>query len=241
MMEVIPAIDILDGRCVRLTQGDYAQKVVYTSSPLEVAQAFESFGARRLHLVDLDGARTGKISNLPILSQIALHTSLQIDFSGGIKSLQDVQHVLDSGATWVTLGSLAAKEVVLTRHILQKFGPEKVILSADVKEETLYIHGWVDPTSWHVYDFIHLYQKEGAQHFFCTDITRDGMLSGPSVALYQKILSAFPDLYLIASGGIASTEDLAQLKAMGCRGAIVGKALYEGKIPLTLWHTHTYE
>ncbi len=232
-MEIIPAIDIINGACVRLTQGDYNQKTVYSSHPLDVAKQFEDQGIRTLHLVDLDGAKNGKITNLYVLETIAKHTNLQIDFGGGVKTAEDVQQILNAGANWVTIGSLAVKQPEVMTEFIQTIGAEKFMLGADVKNEWLQIHGWMENTQVHVYEFIAQYLKQGVRRFFCTDISKDGMLQGPSVDLYKNIIAHFPEIFFIASGGVSSMDDLYQLKACGCRGAIVGKAIYEGKISLS--------
>ena len=238
-MEIIPAIDIINGACVRLTQGDYSQKTVYSSQPLDVAKKIEDQGIRTLHLVDLDGAKNGKITNLHVLETIAKHTNLQIDFGGGVKTADDVQQILNAGASWITIGSLAVKQPEVMTELIQTIGAEKFMLGADVKNEWLQIHGWIESTQVHVYEFIAQYLKQGVQRFFCTDISKDGMLEGPAVDLYKNIITQFPEIFFIASGGVSSMDDLYQLKACGCKAAIVGKAIYEGKISLAelnLWN-----
>ncbi len=231
-MQIIPAIDIIDGKCVRLTQGDYDQKTIYHESPLEVAKEFEEAGLQRLHLVDLDGAKAGAVQNWKVLETIAKKTSLQIDFGGGIKTEADLQKVFDAGANFATIGSLAVKNPEIFSNWLQKYGPEKFLLGADVKGEMIAVSGWLETSEELVYDFIQQYLDKGIQQLFCTDISKDGKLEGPSINLYKEIIRKFPSLYFIASGGVANVDDLYQLKEIGCKGAIVGKAIYEGRITL---------
>lgn len=232
-MQIIPAIDIIDGKCVRLTQGDYAQKKIYNEHPLEVAKEFEDAGLQRLHLVDLDGAKAGAVKNWKVLETIASKTGLVIDFGGGIKKEEDVTIVFNSGATLATIGSLAVKnEFEFVKWLLQ-FGADKFLLGADVKEEKIAVGGWLETTDIWIYDFIQKYIGHGVQQIFCTDVSKDGKLEGPSIELYKNIISKFPKLHFIASGGVADMKDLEELKAIGCSGAIVGKAIYEGKISLT--------
>ncbi len=229
-MEIIPAIDIIDGKCVRLTQGDYAQQKVYNAHPLEVAKEFEAAGLQRLHLVDLDGAREGKVKNWKVLEQLAGKTSLAIDFGGGIKQEQDLRIVFESGAAYATIGSLAVKEETIFVGWLKNWGPEKFLLGADVRDEKIAVAGWQETTDINIMDFIRLYTGHGIRQLFCTDISKDGKLEGPGLDLYRDILSEFPGLRFIASGGVSSMDDLEQLAAIGCSGAIVGKAIYEGRI-----------
>jgi len=231
-MQIIPAIDIIDGKCVRLTQGDYAQKTVYNDNPLEVAKQFESAGLQRLHLVDLDGAKAGGVKNWRVLETIAANTKLVIDFGGGIKKEDDVQVVFNSGASFATVGSIAVKNESLFVEWLEKFGAEKFLLGADVKEEKIAVGGWLETTDIVIYDFIQKYIDHGVKQIFCTDVSKDGKLEGPSVELYKTIISKFPGLYFIASGGVSSMEDLEELRAIGCSAAIVGKAIYEGRIDI---------
>jgi len=231
-MHLIPAIDIIDGKCVRLTQGDYAQKTVYNNDPLEVAKQFEDAGLTRLHLVDLDGAKAGKVTNGKVLESIAKHTSLIIDFGGGIKTASDLQTVFDSGAALATIGSLAVKDEALFTQWLEKYGAQKFLLGADVKNEKIAVGGWLETTDIDVIGFIRKYVEKGISQVFCTDVSKDGKLEGPSIELYQKIIQAFPQLYFIASGGVSSVADLEALKNIGCKGAIVGKAIYEQRISL---------
>ncbi len=231
-MQIIPAIDIIDGKCVRLTQGDYDQKTIYHESPLEVAKEFEEAGLQRLHLVDLDGAKAGAVQNWKVLETIAKKTFLQIDFGGGIKTEADLQKVFDAGASFATIGSLAVKNPEIFSNWLQKYGPEKFLLGADVKGEMIAVSGWLETSEELVYDFIQQYLDKGIQQLFCTDISKDGKLEGPSINLYKEIIRKFPSLYFIASGGVANVDDLYQLKEIGCKGVIVGKAIYEGRITL---------
>lgn len=231
-MQIIPAIDIIDGKCVRLTQGDYAQKTVYNEHPLEVAKQFEAAGLTRLHLVDLDGAKAGTVKNWKVLESIAGKTSLVIDFGGGIKQENDVRIVFDSGASLATIGSLAVKSEGVFVEWLSTFGAEKFLLGADVKAEKIAVSGWLETTDIWIYDFLRKYIGHGIQQVFCTDVSKDGKLEGPAIALYRQILCEFPDLHLIASGGVSNLEDLEQLATIGCKGAIVGKAIYENRISL---------
>ena len=231
-MTIIPAIDIIDGKCVRLTQGDYEQKTIYNENPLEVALQFESIGIKRLHLVDLDGAKLGKIVNYKVLEAIATKTSLSIDFGGGIKTDDDIDTVFNYGADLATVGSIAVKNKVLFFSWIKKYGAKKLFLGADVKSEKIAIGGWFETTDISIYDFIEENLAEGIQHIFCTDISKDGLLQGPSVDLYKKIINKFPTINLTASGGVSNTTDLIELKNMGCSAAIVGKAIYEGRITM---------
>src|SRR5688572_6888822 len=226
-MEIIPAIDIIEGKCVRLTQGDYEQKKVYNEHPLEVAKQFENVGLQRLHLVDLDGAKAGAVKNWKVLETIAAKTSLVIDFGGGIKTEKDVNIVFDSGAALATIGSLAVKNEAEFVKWLLTYGADKFLLGADVKEEKITVGGWLEATDIWIYDFLHQYIEKGVQQVFCTDVSKDGLLAGPSTELYKKIIEKFPDLHFIASGGVSSMEDLETLAEIGCKGAIVGKAIYE--------------
>ncbi len=231
-MQIIPAIDIIDGKCVRLTHGDYSQKKIYNEHPLEVARQFEDAGLQRLHLVDLDGAKEGRVKNWKVLEAIAGKTSMVIDFGGGIKAEKDVQIVFDSGAALATVGSMAVKEKETFLQWLQKFGADKFLLGADVKKEKLTISGWTEETEIWIYDFIEAYSQQGVQQIFCTDVAKDGALEGPSTELYKSILEKFPDLHFIASGGVSSIDDVYQLHDIGCKGVIIGKAIYEGRVQL---------
>lgn len=229
-MQIIPAIDIIDGKCVRLTEGDYSQKKIYNENPLEVALAFEDAGLQRLHLVDLDGAKAGAVKNWKVLEKIATKTKLIIDFGGGIKTEKDVQIVFESGSALATVGSIAVKDEALFVSWLQQFGAENFLLGADVKNEKIAIGGWLETTDIWIYDFIEKYIKHGVEQIFCTDVSKDGRLEGPSTELYKNIITKFPQLHFIASGGVASLDDLKILRDIGCKAAIVGKAIYEGRI-----------
>jgi phosphoribosylformimino-5-aminoimidazole carboxamide ribotide isomerase len=231
-IEIIPAIDILHGKCVRLTQGDYASQKIYNENPLEVALQFEDAGLNRLHLVDLDGAKAGKIRNWNVLETIAGKTSLIIDFGGGISSYEDLRIVFDSGASFATVGSIAVKNEDLFLEWMFAYGSDKFILGADVRDEKIAISGWIVDTEIRIYDFIEKYSTAGIKQLFCTDIKMDGILSGPSFELYGKILERFPDLHFIGSGGVRSIDDIFKLEHAGCKGVIVGKAIYEGLISL---------
>lgn len=232
MIEIIPAIDIIQGKCVRLTQGDYAQKTTYNENPLEVAKAFEDAGIRRLHVVDLDGAKAQHIVNYKSLEKIASSTKLVIDFGGGLKSDDDLRIAFESGAAMITGGSIAVKNPDIFLQWIAKYGSEKLILGADVKNEKIAVTGWTENTEIELMPFIEKYTSEGIDKVICTDISKDGMLQGPSLALYQKILQQFPALYLIASGGVSSLDDLNKLAEAKVPAVIFGKAFYEGKITL---------
>lgn len=231
-MEMIPAIDIIDGKCVRLSQGDYAQKIIYHENPLEVAKQFEGAGLQRLHLVDLDGAKASHIVNQKTLQEISKHTKLNIDFGGGIKTDEDIKIAFDCGASQITAGSIAVKSRDTVLRWLDKYGAEKIILGADVKNEMIAVSGWQEKSSTHLFGFLKDYVAHGIQYVICTDISKDGMLQGSSIELYQKILQEFPSLKLIASGGVSDINELKVLSEAGLHGAIVGKAIYEGKISL---------
>lgn len=231
-MQIIPAIDIIDGKCVRLTQGDYQQKKVYNEHPLEVALEFEAAGLQRLHLVDLDGAKAGAVKNWKVLETIAAKTKLVIDFGGGIKTDKDVDIVFNSGAALATVGSIAVKNELEFVKWLLTYGADKFLLGADVKDEKIAVGGWLETTDIWIYDFIAKYIAHGVQQIFCTDVSKDGLLQGPAVELYQNIIKQFPQLHFIASGGVSNMEDVRQLQAIGCSGVIIGKAIYEGRITI---------
>lgn len=231
-MKIIPAIDIIDGKCVRLVKGDYSQQTIYYEDPLDAALQFEYAGLTRLHLVDLDGAKFGEVKNWEVLERIASKTSLNIDFSGGISSLASVQKAFDSGAAFISVGSIAVMDETEFTNWLKIFSPDKFIVGADVKNETIVIRGWTETTSLTVMELIEKYKLRGVKNFFCTDVGRDGLLQGPSIDLYKKILNAHPSIDLIASGGISNITDLEILREAGCNGAIIGKAIYENKISL---------
>ena len=231
-MQIIPAIDLIDGKCVRLTEGDYTQKKIYNEDPLEVAKAFEGIGLMRLHLVDLDGAKAGEVVNWKVLEKIANQTSLQIDFGGGIKTESTLKSVLDTGARYATIGSLAVKNRNLFEEWIERFGAAVFMLGADVYEEKIAIGGWIEKTDIDVYAFMQSYIDKGLKQMFCTDIQKDGKLEGPSIDLYKKMISKFSNLELIASGGVSKMQDLIELRTIGCSAAIVGKAIYENRISL---------
>ena len=231
-MEIIPAIDIIEGKCVRLTQGDYSQKKIYNENPLEVAMQFEDAGLRRLHLVDLDGAKQKSVQNWKVLEMIASKTGLVIDFGGGINSENDVRIVFESGAALATVGSIAVNNEFEFVKWLMIFGPEKFLLGADVKDQMIAIHGWTQTSAINIFDFIENYSSKGVQQIFCTDVSKDGKLEGPSIDLYKEIIGRFNDLYFVASGGVAGIDDLYELEGIGCQAAIVGKAIYENRLSL---------
>ena len=230
MIELIPAIDIIDGKCVRLSQGDYNSKKVYNENPVEVAKELEAHGIRRLHVVDLDGAVSHHVVNYRTLEQIASRTSLVIDFGGGVKSDEDLIIAFESGAQMVTGGSIAVQNPERFCHWLQTYGSERIILGADVKDHKIAVNGWKDESACELFPFLKDYVGKGVRKVICTDINCDGMLQGPSISLYKEMLETYPDLYLIASGGVGSTEDIRQLEATGIPAVIFGKALYEGRI-----------
>ena len=229
-MRIIPAIDIINGECVRLSKGDYNKKTVYSKNVLDVAKNFEDNGIQFLHLVDLDGAKQNRIINYKILEKISSQTNLIIDFGGGLKSEEDIKIAFESGAKQVTLGSVAIKNPELFLKSLEKYGSEKIILGADARKEKIAISGWLEESESNIYDFIKEKIKIGIQYVISTDIDKDGMLEGPSFDLYEKIIGENPNIKLIASGGITSASDLEKVKSIGCEGAIIGKALYENRI-----------
>lgn len=231
-MYIIPAIDIIDGKCVRLTQGDYAQKKVYNEDPLEVAKQYEDIGLNRLHLVDLDGAKAKRIINYRVLEKIASKTNLTIDFGGGLKSDEDVRIAFESGAAQITGGTIAVKDEVTFLRWLSHYGAERIILGADVKEGFIAVSGWQEKSDLELAPFIQKYTAEGIQYIICTDIAKDGLLKGSSVDLYRQLLEQFPEAKLIASGGVTTMDELNELREIGCYGAIIGKAIYEGKLQL---------
>ena len=231
-IEIIPAIDLIDAKCVRLSQGDYNQKTIYNEKPLEVAKMFEDAGITRLHLVDLDGAKAKHIVNYKVLETIAGKTNLVIDFGGGLKSDKDLEIAFNSGAAMVTGGSIAVKEKDTFLSWLEKFGSEKIILGADAKDGNIAVSGWLETTELGVIDFISEFHKQGISKVISTDISRDGMLSGPSFELYADIMKKLPKVEIIASGGIATMNDILKLDEMGVPGVITGKAIYENRITL---------
>ncbi len=232
-MLIIPAIDIIDGKCVRLTKGNYDTKIIYNENPVDAAKTFEDSGITHLHLVDLDGAKKSEVVNWKVLENIASQTTLQIDFSGGIKTKQSAQQAFDSGAAQITVGSLAAKNPKEFVDWIWEFGEEKLILGADVIKDKIAIHGWQESSTKDIYSYLDYFFEEGIDYVLCTDVSKDGMLQGPSIDLYKDILEEYEEIKLIASGGVSSLEDLNQLKEIGCYAAIVGKAFYEGRISLS--------
>ena len=232
MIELIPAIDIIDGKCVRLSQGDYDTKKVYNENPLEVAKEFEANGIRRLHVVDLDGAKSKHVVNYRTLEMIATRTSLVIDFGGGIKTDEDMRIAFENGAQMVTLGSVAVKNPDLFKKWLIQYGAEKIILGADAKNKRIAVSGWMEESSRELIPFLRDYTKEGIYKVLCTDISKDGMLQGPSIELYKEIMKEFPEMHLIASGGVSCLEDIIALEEAGIPAVVFGKALYEGRITM---------
>lgn len=232
MIQIVPAIDVIEGKCVRLTQGDYCTQKIYNEDPLEVAKRFEDHGIRRLHVVDLDGARSGQIINHRTLEKLATHTSLIIDFGGGLKREKDLEIAFDCGAQMVTGGSIAVKDPDTFTRWIATFGSERILLGADTKEGKIAINGWKETSDQEIIPFIESYRKRGIRQVICTDIQYDGMLSGPSIPLYREIMKAIPDIALTASGGVGSLQDIEQLDEAGLPAVIVGKALYEGRIQL---------
>ena len=231
-MRIIPAIDIIDGKCVRLSKGDYDTKKIYNENPLEVAKSFEAHGIEYLHLVDLDGAKSSRIVNYKILEQIASKTSLKIDFGGGLKSDSDLKIAFESGAIMVTGGSIAVKQPEVFTAWIEKFGCEKIILGADVKDRKIAVSGWEETTDHELFPFIESYRRKGITKVICTDISKDGMLEGPAVDLYKEMKEALPGIHIIASGGVSSVSDIEELEQAGIPSVIFGKAIYEGKIQL---------
>ncbi len=231
-MRIIPAIDLIDGKCVRLTQGDYAQKKVYNENPLEVAKMFQDAGLKYLHLVDLDGAKAGNVVNWKVVESICKHTNLTVDFGGGVKTDVEINRLFDYGVGQVNLGSIAVKNPDLVQRWIEQFGAAKIILSADVKDEQIAINGWMESAALSITDFIGDYLKRGITFVTCTDISTDGMLTGPNTGLYSKLLKAFPSIKLIASGGVSGIEDIDALGKIKVDGVIVGKAIYEGRLTL---------
>jgi phosphoribosylformimino-5-aminoimidazole carboxamide ribotide isomerase len=231
-VDIIPAIDIIGGNCVRLTEGDFAQQKTYDSHPLEVAKRFENYGIRRLHLVDLDGARERKPVNLKVLESIAKNTALHIDFGGGLQSDEAVQRAFDAGAHQVTAGSIAVREPEKVSAWMQTFGADRIIIGADYRDNLISIAAWTEQTSLTLADFISSYLSRGASTFICTDVSKDGKLQGPATATYRQLAEQYPQAHLIASGGVTTVQDLEELSEAGLSGAIIGKAIYEGTILL---------
>jgi phosphoribosylformimino-5-aminoimidazole carboxamide ribotide isomerase len=232
MIELIPAIDIIDGQCVRLTKGDYDQKTVYNDSPVEVAKGFEALGFKRLHVVDLDGAKSKHIVNSHVLSRISAETKLTIDFGGGIKTDEDIEKAFASGAAMVTVGSIAVTHPELFMGWLEKYGAERMILGADVRHGKISINGWKEDSSEDLLPFLKKYIEAGVKNVLCTEISKDGTLAGPAIDLYCQVMDAYPQLHLIASGGVSSKEDIIALDAAGIPAVVFGKAIYEGRIDL---------
>jgi phosphoribosylformimino-5-aminoimidazole carboxamide ribotide isomerase len=232
MIRIVPAIDVIGGKCVRLTQGDYEQKTVYNEDPLEVAKMFEDHGIKYLHLVDLDGARQKHVVNQRILERIATRTDLTIDFGGGIKTDADLKIVFDSGAAQATIGSVAVTSPELFESWIQSYSPEKMILGADAKDGKIAVSGWMDVTDLNIFDFFADYQKKQVKYVLCTDISRDGMLEGTAMDLYIQLVDRFPELKIIASGGVTEIKEIDQLNEKGLFAVIIGKAIYEGRIRL---------
>ncbi len=237
-MRIIPAIDIIDGQCVRLSKGDYDTKKIYNENPLEVAKEFEAHGIEHLHLVDLDGAKSKHIVNHKVLEQIASKTNLKIDFGGGLKTDDDLRIAFESGAQQITGGSIAVKDKEIFTRWIETYGADKIILGADALDEKIAVSGWQEESKEELLPFIQSYQEKGIQYVICTDISKDGMLEGPSFDLYTKILNSVSDLKLIASGGISTFDELPRLAEMGCEGTIIGKAIYENRISLKQLETY---
>jgi phosphoribosylformimino-5-aminoimidazole carboxamide ribotide isomerase len=231
-MLIIPAIDLIDGKCVRLTKGDYSSIKTYSNDPLEVAKQFEAHGLNHLHLVDLDGAKSKHIINYNVLEKLATKTNLKIDFGGGVKSDQDIKIAFECGAQKITGGSIAVHNKKIFENWISLYGSNKIILGADVKNERIALNGWIETSDENLINFIEYYKEKGIKEVICTDVSKDGMLQGPSIKLYKKILAKFKDIQLIASGGVAKISDLIELSSIGCKGVIIGKAIYEKKIKL---------
>jgi len=231
-IKIIPAIDTIKGRCVRLTKGDYDTEKVYSEDPLQVAKGFEELGITRLHLVDLEGAKSGHIGNSEVLRRVASGTNLKIDFGGGVKSDEDIELAFQCGANQVTGGSIAVSNPEMFEKWMSKYGSEKMILGADVRNEMVSISGWKEDSDCHLFKFLENYQKKGVKTVICTDISKDGMLQGPAVELYQSVMKEFPNLELVASGGVGNIEDVRILNEIGCWGVIIGKAIYEKRIDM---------
>jgi phosphoribosylformimino-5-aminoimidazole carboxamide ribotide isomerase len=230
MIEIIPAIDIMNGKCVRLSQGDFQTQKIYSESPAEIAKQFEEAGIKRLHVVDLDGAKKGSIVNIHVLENIASQTKLKIDFGGGIKSTEDAEKVFSAGASIINIGSIAIKQPEIVVEWIEKFGAAKILLGADVRDEKIVINGWQQSTDLNIVVYLKDWSSKKMNNVFCTDVSKDGLLQGVSVNLYKKILEAIPGIHLTASGGVSLIKDVEELEAIGCSGVIIGKALYEGRI-----------
>lgn len=232
-MQIIPAIDIIDGKCVRLTEGDYSKKTLYNSTPLEMAKLYQDHGLERLHVVDLDGAKAGKIVNWTSIEEISSNTTMEIDFGGGVKSADDVARIIDLGIRFVTIGSMAVKHPEIFQHWISQFGPENFMLGADVKNGKIMISGWQEESSFELVSFLNTYTNLGIRNVFCTDISKDGKLEGPSFELYKALKLSFPQLNIIASGGVSCMNDIYKLQESNCDGVIIGKAIYENRISLS--------
>lgn len=233
-MEIIPAIDIIDGKCVRLTKGDYLTKKIYNSDPIQVAKYFEDCGVSRVHIVDLDGAKLGKIVNYKLIESISRNTDLIIDLGGGLKSNKDIEIAFNSGAKMITAGSLAVSKPILVKEWISKYGADKIILGADVNNGLISINAWQENTNIQIVDYIDTYQSHGIDKVICTDISRDGMMKGPSIELYKILLAKYPNINIIASGGVSSIQDIQNLINIGIDSVIIGKAIYESKIDLRI-------
>lgn len=232
MIELIPAIDIIDGQCVRLTKGDYGQKTVYNNTPADVARQFEAYGFKRLHVVDLDGAKSKHIVNDSVLRSITSNTRLTVDFGGGIKTDADIEKAFEAGASMVTVGSIAVTQPDLFLSWVSKYGADRMILGADVRNGKISINGWKEDSDEDLLPFLKKYVEAGVKRVLCTEISKDGTLSGPAIGLYQRVMAAYPSLHLIASGGVSSTDDIKALDAAGIPAVVFGKAIYEGRINL---------
>ena len=240
-MRIIPAIDIIEGKCVRLTKGDYATQKIYNEDPLEVAKAFEDRGVTFLHLVDLDGAKAKSIVNFKVLEKLAANTGLKIDFGGGLKSDADLKIAFECGAQQITGGSVAVNNPEMFKRWVVEYGSDKIILGADVKGDFIAVNGWMDTSEESIVPFVKKYRKAGVEYVVCTDISKDGMLEGPAFALYESLLLAFPKIKLIASGGVSDISELPLLADLGCNGVIIGKAIYEKKISLEYLESYIIE
>ncbi|HLP94336.1 MAG TPA: 1-(5-phosphoribosyl)-5-[(5-phosphoribosylamino)methylideneamino] imidazole-4-carboxamide isomerase [Saprospiraceae bacterium] len=238
-MQIIPSFDLLDGKLVRLRQGDFEQKTEYDANPLDLAKELEAAGIKRLHMVDLDGARTGRPANLHILAEVAAHTRLEIDYGGGLRSIPSLKQVWDAGAMLFSVGSVALLAQDEFSAWVEKFGPDRFLVGADVRDNNLAVHGWAQQTEVSIFDFLGKMTSLGLSTFTVTDIARDGELSGPGIELYREIIKKFPGIQLVASGGVRDVADLESLREIGCSGAIVGKAFFEGKIPLPFFRVYT--
>lgn len=232
MIQLIPAIDIINGQCVRLTKGDYSQMTVYSDSPSHVAQTFEQTGFHRLHVVDLDGAKSRHIVNDQVLREITQATQLTVDFGGGIKTDNDIRKAFDAGASMVTIGSIAVQQPELCMEWIERYGSERIILGADVRNGKISINGWKEDSDEDLLPFLKRFVESGICNVLCTEISKDGTLQGPAIELYQRVMDAYPDLHLIASGGVSSIEDIRALNEAGIPAVVFGKAIYEGKIDI---------